>query len=293
MKKPFVTVLLMAALVVASAASAQDLSRYSEEGLRKELAAIAESDTAVLVPMRDGVGLSTNIWRPKGATGKLPTVLWKTPYNEHKVRGSTARYAIEAVRRGYAFIVQNERGRYFSQGDYEILGYPRTDGYDALSWIAEQPWSNGKVGTLGCSSSAEWQLALASRAELTVRAWLNNAMLGPIDTSYQLLNHSAGTPQPIESSYRPPVFHAGSPGPRAISASKVAAGSSSDDSSPAYGRWRMCSCQSTSGFSASRSLYCATRARISPVRSCGSCARSGLSTPYIHTANKVRGTPPV
>src|SRR5690606_23534033 len=149
-------------LVAASGASAQDLSRYSEEGLRAELAAIADSQTAVLVPMRDGIGLSTNIWRPKGATGKLPTVLWKTPYNEHNVRGGTARYAIEAVRRGYAFIVQNERGRYFSQGKYEILGYPQTDGYDTLSWIADQPWSNGKVGTLGCSSSAEWQLALAA-----------------------------------------------------------------------------------------------------------------------------------
>src|SRR3546814_1486823 len=120
-----------------------------------------DSEKSVLVPMRDGIGLSTNIWRPKGATGKLPTVLWKTPYNEHKVRGGTARYAIEAVRRGYAFIVQNERGRYFSQGDYEILGYPQTDGYDVLSWIAEQPWSNGKVGTLGCSYSAHWPLALA------------------------------------------------------------------------------------------------------------------------------------
>lgn len=43
-------------------------------------------------------------------------MLWKTPYNEHNVRGGTVRYAIEAVRRGYAFIVQNERGRYFSQG---------------------------------------------------------------------------------------------------------------------------------------------------------------------------------
>lgn len=161
MRMPFAAALLMAALVVASAAPAQDLSRYSDEGLRAELDAIAETETAVLVPMRDGKGLSTNIWRPKGATGKLPTVLWKTPYNEHKVRGGTARYAIEAVRRGYAFIVQNERGRYFSQGKYEILGYPQTDGYDALSWIAEQPWSNGKVGTLGCSSSAEWQLALA------------------------------------------------------------------------------------------------------------------------------------
>ena len=162
MKKRLSITLLVAALTTASANSAQDLSHYSDEGLRAELASIAEADTAVLVPMRDGIGLSTNIWRPKGATGPLPTILWKTPYNEHVPRGSTARYAIEAVRNGYAFIVQNERGRYFSQGKYEILGYPQTDGYDTLSWIAKQAWSNGKVGTLGCSSSAEWQLALAA-----------------------------------------------------------------------------------------------------------------------------------
>src|SRR3546814_18503137 len=87
-------------------------------------------------------------------------------------------------------------------------------------------------------------------------------MFGPIDTSYQLLDHSAGTPQPIESSYRPPVFHAGSPGPRAISSSKVPGGSSSDDSSSAYGRWRLCEGQSTSGFSAPRSLDIAPRARL-------------------------------
>ena len=54
-------------------------------------------------------------------------------------------------------------GRYFSEGKWEILGRPQTDGYDALTWIAKQPWSNGKVGTLGCSSSAEWQLALAAQ----------------------------------------------------------------------------------------------------------------------------------
>ena len=55
-------------------------------------------------------------------------------------------------------------------------------------------------------------------------------MFGPMDTSYQLLNHSAGTPQPIESSYRPPFFHSASPGPRAIMDSKVAGGSPSDES---------------------------------------------------------------
>lgn len=152
---------LVLAALAAQPAAAQDLSKYTPEALESELAALADSRIAVMVPMRDGVRLSTNIYTPKNAKGRLPVILWKTPYNEHKLRGSTQRYAIEAVRRGYVFIVQNERGRYFSEGEYEILGKPQTDGYDTLSWIAAQGWSNGKVGTLGCSSSAEWQLALA------------------------------------------------------------------------------------------------------------------------------------
>ncbi|MBB3911357.1 CocE/NonD family hydrolase [Sphingomonas desiccabilis] len=152
-----------AVALLATPLSAQDYSRYSEAGLKAELSEAGVSETAVLVPMRDGVGLSTNIYRPRDAKGPFPTILWKTPYNEHNLRGSTLRYAVEAVKRGYAFLVQNERGRYFSEGSYEILGKPQTDGYDALSWIAKQPWSNGKVGTLGCSSSAEWQLALAAQ----------------------------------------------------------------------------------------------------------------------------------
>lgn len=77
------------------------------------------------------------------------------------MKGGTLRYAIQAVKRGYVFVVQNERGRYFSEGEYEILGKPQTDGYDTLSWLAEQEFSTGNIGTLGCSSSAEWQLALA------------------------------------------------------------------------------------------------------------------------------------
>ena len=142
-------------------AAAQDYGKYSPEAQQQALAQIAVSRLGVMVPMRDGVGLSSDIYTPQGATGPLPTILWKTPYNEHKLQGSTLRYVLESVKRGYVFIVQNERGRYFSQGKWEILGRPQTDGYDTLSWIAKQGWSNGKVGTLGCSSSAEWQLALA------------------------------------------------------------------------------------------------------------------------------------
>lgn len=163
MKK--ITASLVAAALLTSSfapvAAAQDYAKYSPEAQDRELARIATARQSVMVKMRDGVSLSTDIYMPKNASGKLPVILWKTPYNEGKLKGSTMRYVLESVKRGYIFIVQNERGRYFSEGKWEILGNPQTDGYDTLSWIAEQPWSNGKVGTLGCSSSAEWQLALA------------------------------------------------------------------------------------------------------------------------------------
>jgi putative CocE/NonD family hydrolase len=67
---------------------------------------------------------------------------------------------LAAVKRGYAYVVQNERGHYFSEGNYDILG-TRSDGVDAMDWIAKQPWSNGKIGTTGCSSTAEWQMGVA------------------------------------------------------------------------------------------------------------------------------------
>src|SRR5690606_12838177 len=56
----------------------------------------------------------------------------------------------------------NERGRYFSEGEWDVLGVPLTDGYDAFEWMSKQSWSNGKVGTIGCSSTAEWQMGVAS-----------------------------------------------------------------------------------------------------------------------------------
>ena len=127
-----------------------------------DLERISDADTMVMVPMRDGVRLATDIFRPKDAEGKLPLIFIKTPYDFNEVGGATLNWTFEAVSRGYAVAIQNERGRYYSEGEWEILGNPRTDGWDALDWFAEQSWSSGAVGTLGCSSSAEWQLALAA-----------------------------------------------------------------------------------------------------------------------------------
>jgi putative CocE/NonD family hydrolase len=132
----------------------------------EKLKEIAVVDQKVMMPMRDGIRLATDIYRPKGP-GKYPVILSKTPYNfnqwidgKEMIRQYEAAY--DAVKRGYVYIVQNERGRFFSEGAWDILGTPTTDGYDAFSWISSQDWSNQKIGTIGCSSTAEWQMAVAS-----------------------------------------------------------------------------------------------------------------------------------
>ena len=156
------SILAVLLLGLASAAPAQQYFQWDEDKLREELARIADATRKVNVPMRDGIHLSTDVYLPKDTSGGVPTIFWRTPYNYNSLSGVRLIQAVVAVSRGYAFVIQNERGRYFSEGEFTILGNPRTDGYDAISWIAEQDWSNGRVGTIGCSSSAEWQLALAA-----------------------------------------------------------------------------------------------------------------------------------
>jgi len=60
-------------------------------------------------------------------------------------------------------VEMNERGHFFSEGNYDILGPPLSDGDDELSWMAKQPWSNGKVGTIDVPRPAEWQMAVAAQ----------------------------------------------------------------------------------------------------------------------------------
>lgn len=156
------------ALLLAGSAAAQ-IHLVSDEVRRDALDREARIERALMVPMRDGVRLATRVYIPKTAQGPLPAILWRSPYNfsEKMVPNPTysdanLKFALDAIRHGYAFVMQNERGKLFSEGDWEILGRPRTDGHDTLTWIAEQEWSNGRVGTIGCSSTAEWIMALAS-----------------------------------------------------------------------------------------------------------------------------------
>ncbi|MBL7875576.1 MAG: CocE/NonD family hydrolase [Cyclobacteriaceae bacterium] len=142
------------------------LLAQNPDEIYKKLAAVAIIDQKVMMPMRDGERLATDIYRPKG-NAKVPIVFSRTPYNfnswvDGELRTRTLETAYEAVQRGYAYVVQNERGRFFSEGEWDILGTPTTDGYDAFEWMSKQSWSNGKIGLIGCSSTAEWQMAVAS-----------------------------------------------------------------------------------------------------------------------------------
>ena len=162
MKKILFSIGLFACTLIAEPLIAQDTA-----SIYRMLDSIAVIDQKVMMPMRDGIRLATDIYRPKGE-GKHPVVFSRTPYNfntwvDGKMTTRSLEDAYQAVSRGYVYVIQNERGRFFSEGEWDILGTPITDGYDALEWMSKQAWSNGKVGLIGCSSTAEWQMAVASQ----------------------------------------------------------------------------------------------------------------------------------
>jgi putative CocE/NonD family hydrolase len=120
-----------------------------------------------MIAMRDGKRMAADVYRPKDTSKKYPIIFVRTPYNFNywDVRLGAPQdmtSELDAVKRGYAYVVMNERGHFFSEGEYDILGAPLSDGDDELTWMSSQPWSNGKVGTIGCSSTAEWQLGVAA-----------------------------------------------------------------------------------------------------------------------------------
>lgn len=115
----------------------------------------------VMVPMRDGVKLACDIYRPSlngaAAEGKFPVILERTPYDKATSQ-SWARYFVP---RGYIGIGQDTRGRYASEGVWHFTRDDVNDGYDTAKWIGEQPWSDGHIGTVGTSYPGGTQHSMA------------------------------------------------------------------------------------------------------------------------------------
>ncbi|HKU16315.1 MAG TPA: CocE/NonD family hydrolase [Steroidobacteraceae bacterium] len=130
--------------------------------------AIVQRD--VMIAMRDGVRLATDVYLPaqdgKPLDVRSPVILERTPYGKS---GKTRRHASEEIARlyashGYAVVFQDCRGRGNSQGEYVKYLSDGPDGYDCCAWIVKQSWSNGKIGTQGLSYGAHTTTALACLA---------------------------------------------------------------------------------------------------------------------------------
>ena len=178
--KRVLTIAFIAAAGVALAASPsfaqrggaanQDSLRARRWEIEKELESVAIIDRKVMIKMRDGIRIPADIYRPKDTSKKYPGIWVRTPYNFNywdialgAPRDMSA--ALYAVKRGYAYIDMQERGHFFAEGNYDILGPPLSDGVDEVRYMVHQPWSNGKIGTTGCSSTAEWQGAVVAQNE--------------------------------------------------------------------------------------------------------------------------------
>jgi len=122
-----------------------------------------ETQRNVYVAMRDGVRLAVDLHRPsqdgKPLDGPFPVLLQRTPYNKStEVRDLEADFF---AARGYVVAIQDCRGRHASEGGFTKYISDGPDGYDTVEWLAQQPWSSGKIGTFGLSYAAHTQAALA------------------------------------------------------------------------------------------------------------------------------------
>src|SRR6266404_5826522 len=131
-------VLIFVAAALAGSASAQQPNTNTQliatrNATEKQLEAIAIIDRKVMVPMRDGKRMAADLYRPKDTSKKYPTIFVRTPYNFNfwDVRNGAPRdltTELDAVKRGYVYVEMNERGHFFSEGNYDILGPPLSDG---------------------------------------------------------------------------------------------------------------------------------------------------------------------
>ena len=131
----------------------------------------------VMIPMRDGVKLAMDVYRPavdgEAVAAPMPLVLTRTPYG--KDRESTVATAEHFARHGYVSVVQDMRGRYESEGAFEKYSVLEpADGYDTVEWLASQPYSDGRVGMWGTSYGAHTQADAAKLNPPSLKAMLLN-----------------------------------------------------------------------------------------------------------------------
>jgi len=120
----------------------------------------------VPIKMRDGLILRADVLLP-ASEGKFPVLVYRTPYGKDSAPKEWTTFG-KAVKRGYAVIIQDVRGRYTSEGEFDPYKNEGNDGYDTIEWAAAQPWSNGDIGTFGLSypGAVQWLAAVENPPHL-------------------------------------------------------------------------------------------------------------------------------
>lgn len=148
------------------------------------LGARVERDIMITAP--DGVNLATDLYRPRLAWGPRPTVMIRLPYDKSDY-GEVHHYTRLFLRHGYAVVVQDMRGRFGSDGTFLPYRGDPEDAAATLDWIVAQPWSNGRVGTIGCSALGESQIMLAAQRHPAHAAMIPigaGGAIGSLDNSH-------------------------------------------------------------------------------------------------------------
>ncbi|MEH0573265.1 CocE/NonD family hydrolase [Streptomyces sp. B21-108] len=117
--------------------------------------------------MRDGTVLRADVYRP-GGTGPWPVLLTRLPYGKQSPMVALILDPVAAAKRGFMVVIQDTRGRFASEGEWEPWTYEENDGYDTVRWAAALPGSNGSVGMIGGSyfGNTQWMAALSKPPEL-------------------------------------------------------------------------------------------------------------------------------
>jgi putative CocE/NonD family hydrolase len=147
-------------------------------------------DPNVFIPMRDGVRLAADLYFPQGPAGeKYPIVLIRTPYGN--VPGNNLNEAAVHVFASHGFVVavQDKRGKYRSEGIYTVSGGDANDGYDTVDWLSKQPWSNGRIGTYGCSYLGDIQIFLAQSRHPALKAMIPQASGSAVGSAGRLYRY--------------------------------------------------------------------------------------------------------
>lgn len=170
----------VAGIIISLSLSLGELARSARNKLAWKIQAGTPDLADITITMSDGIGLATDVYLPKGQAS-APTVLMRLPYGKRSY-GEVRFWVKELTTRGFAVVAQDMRGRHGSEGVFAPYPNAGPDGVETLDWIISQPWSNGKVGTLGCSALGESQLMLAARTHPAHRAMVPMGAGGAIGT---------------------------------------------------------------------------------------------------------------